>query len=245
MSPKVRIIVYSCLASALAVVLLVGLIMAHHRPLRTACSELSVQIIAPDDSAYMTRDEVVQLLMQNDVYPVGRPLDQIAVASMERTVTAHPMVRTAECYLTQGGVCRVVITQRTPVYRVTTGAEAYLIDADRKRMPLRSTMHLSLLSATGRIGERMASQELYDLMTYLSDSRFWRNLVARVEVSSPQMTALVLRDNRRVILGPIADYEAKLDRLRTMWKATEDYPEAQAEVYDLRYDQQVITRKNQ
>lgn len=241
---NVKTIIYASLTALLTILLIVGLVLSYRAEVYPTCSEIEVSIQTGDEVAYMNRDEVVQWLMRADQYPVGKAIEQIETGAMEAQLKQHPMVRAAECYLLQSGVCCVRIEQRTPTYRVTTAVESYLVDSDRKRMPLRSTMQNKWLTAEGNIGERMAANELYDLMNYLSESRYWRSQIARVEVRSPQMSVIILKDGRRLILGTIADYEKKLDRLRTMWKATEDYPDAQAKEYDLRYERQVVTRNN-
>lgn len=242
MSPKVKTIVYASLTAVLTILLIVGLVLSHRVEVYPTCSAMEVSIRTGSESAYINRDEVTQWLMRADQYPVGKAIGKVETDAMEQHLKQHPMVRTAECYLLQSGVCCVKIEQRIPIYRVTTAVESYLIDSDRKRMPIRGTMQPEWLTAEGNIGERMAANELYDLMTYLTNTHYWRPLVARVEVRSPQMCLLILKDGRRVILGTIADYEQKLDRLQKMWKATANYPDAQAKEYDLRFDKQVITR---
>lgn len=239
---NVKTIVYASLAAVLTILLIVGLVLSHRVEIYPTCNEIEVSIQTGDESAYLNRDEVVQWLMRADQYPVGKAVRKIDTHGMEQHLQQHPMVRQAECYLLQSGVCRVKIEQRTPIYRVTTAVESYLVDSDRKRMPLRSSMPPHWLTAEGNIGERMATNELYDLMTFLSTDRYWHPLVARVEVRSPQMCLVILKDGRRVILGAAAGYETKLDRLQKMWDATAEYPDARAKEYDLRYDRQVITR---
>lgn len=242
MNPYVRNIVYSSMALTLVVVLVAGLICSHHSPVSPTCLSLCVEITDADERQYLTTNEVSELLRRSDCYPVGKALAQVQTHAIEQLVRTHPMVRMAECFLTAEGDCRICLTQREPVYRVVTGAETYLVDSDRRRMPIRSAMSLSVRTASGHIGEKQAVGELYELMDYLAKTRYWNDRVQTIELSSPRMVELVFASGKRAILGPVTDYRTKLDKLRTLWEETEDYPEADARIYDLRFDHQVVTR---
>lgn len=242
MTQRVRTIVYASTVGLLLTALVVGLTISHCVSVVEQCPSLVVDIQDLDERQFLSADQVELLLRQSACYPVGMALTEVDAQAIEKLVQTHPMVRQAECYLSQRGVCHIRLTQRVPAYRVTTSAEVYWVDTDRRRMPYRTGIAVDVPAASGSIGERMATHELYDLMQYIAAHTYWREKLTYVEILSPQMTVLHLHDGSRTILGPIAGYEAKLGRLQKLWKATAEYSEAQAQVYDLRFEGQVVTR---
>lgn len=210
---------------------------------RDRCEELRYTIEDEEVRNYVDAAELTALLRAEGVYPVGMTETDVPAEAIERVVRSHPMVRRAECFLTNDHVCHIRLTQRVPAYRVVTAGESYLVDTDREVMPLRPGMKLKVLTANGHIGKRMAENELFDLMQWLSHDRYWVEQLSRVEVVSPRRVQLVRKDGKLILLGEPADYRAKLEKFRTVdRKAFAELGMPDCKEIDLRYDRQVITR---
>lgn len=243
---KARII-WSSIGIVLAAALLVLAVIWGYRmrPKDMVCVSMAIIIEDRAERQYVTEGELTGLLQAEGIYPVGRKLDIVSLHRIEKTVVAHPMVRTAECYLTPRNEVRVRLTQRVPLLRVQIPGEAFFIDTDRRVMPARAVVKDSVLLATGAVGVQMASGPLADFAEWLQDDSFWKQRVHHVRVESPQMVYVYQRGNNqpRVAMGNMRGYEQKLAKLRVFIEngaeATQDknYTEL-----DLRFKGQVIGR---
>lgn len=217
---------------------------AGHRDTRE-CRSLSLEISDSDERQYLTTDEILLLLRRNEIYPVGMELNTVSTQRMEDVVCSHPMVRTAQAVITPLGNVRLRITQRVPVLLVITPGESYYIDSDRLRMPVRQSVTTPVLIAEGSISEQMAATILYDIATTLRTDEYWHERIRRIEVANPKSVSLIQHpDGTRIILGVPEDYQAKLQRLRTLYE--EGFDKMGWQTYrelDLRYNDQVVGRK--
>ena len=214
-------------------------------PTDAPCAALRYDIRDRNERMYLTEAELSRLLQTEDLYPVGRCLDRGILHRIERTIEAHPMVRTAECFVTPHNEMRVRITQRVPLLRVQTPGDTYIIDRDRQVMPVRAAVKDSVLIARGAVGVQIASKQLADFAEWLENDPYWESRVAYVQVQSPQMVYIYLRGMAvpRALVGPMRGYERKLKKLRTFLEhSAEAIQDKHYREVDLRYKGQVVGR---
>ena len=193
---------------------------------------------------YLTEQELDLLLQSKDLYPVGKKMDIVSLHRIEETVLHHPMVRTAECYMTPRNEMRIRLTQREPLVRVQTASDTYFIDRDRKVMPVREAVRDSVLLVKGTVGVQIASGVLADFAEWLEDNSYWRKRVHHVYVASPQMVYIYLKGEQpRIVMGNMRGYEKKLAKLRVFFeKGAEAIQDKNYTELDLRFKGQVIGR---
>ena len=208
------------------------------------CLALEITITDFARRQYVTEAELVRLLKNANLYPVGKPASVVAIQGIENTVKQHPMVREAECYVQPSGTVCVRLSQRIPVLRVVTGDVSYFVDTERKRMPIRESVTTPVLVATGSIGERMACNELADLVLWIEDNAYWKEKIQSIRVVSPRMVYLIQRpDGTRLILGEINGFRRKLGKLRKLYdKGFDEIGWQTYEEIDLRFMGQVVGR---
>ena len=212
------------------------------RPLEVPCSKLTYIIEDRKDRLYLTESELDQMLLAEKVYPVGRTLDRGVLHHIEQTVKQHPMVRTAQCYMTPRGEVRVRLTQRVPLLLVSMPGDSYFVDTDRKVMPVRVLVKDDVLKVTGAVGVQMACKSLGDFAVWLQDNAYWRQRIRYVQVKNPQMVYVYL-SNERVVLGSMNRYEQKLKKLRTFLENGADaIQDKHYYEWDVRFKGQVIGR---
>ena len=216
------------------------------RPTDEPCRSLTYIIEDIDERHYVTPGDLNAILMANELYPIGRPLDAMTLHRIETTIAHHPMVRTAECYMTPQNDMRVRLTQRVPLLRVNVPGDAYIIDTDRRVMQARAVVRDSVMLVTGAVGVQMASGPLADFAQWLQDEPYWRQRIRYVYVASPQMIYLYIRGEKatRVVMGNLRNYESKLAKLRTFLENSEEATrDKEYYEYDVRFRGQVIGRK--
>ena len=209
-----------------------------------ACPALEITITDFARRQYVTETELVQLLKTANLYPVGKTAASIPLQGIENTIKQHPMVHDAQCYIQPSGTVCLRLSQRIPVLRVVTGDKSYFVDTERTKMPIRETVKTPVMVATGNIGERLACNELADLVLWIEDNKYWKEKIQSVHVVNPKMVYLVQRpDGTHLILGEISGYKRKLGKLRKLYdKGFDEIGWRTYEELDLRFTGQVVGR---
>lgn len=246
MSRTVRIILQTIGGTIMAGLLIAAVVSGYMMtPKGEACTALSYRIEDKAERSYLTEVELTQLLRANDLYPVGRTLAPAELHRIEKTIAHHPMVRTAECYVTPRNEVRIRLTQRVPLLRVQTAVETYFIDTDRRVMQARPEVRDNVPVVTGNVGVQMASHSLTDFALWLQQDAYWRTHIHHIHVQNPQMVFLYLRGENqpRVMMGPMRDYERKLHKLRIFLENGQDaLKDKQYTELDIRFRGQVVAR---
>ena len=216
------------------------------RPTDVPCTALEYIISDSEERLYLSETELTALLQQEDIYPVGRKLNIVSLQRIENAIKRHPMVRTAECYLTPRQVVRIKLTQRVPILHVLTALENYFIDSDRKVMPARNAIRDKVLIVTGTVGVQTAAGIMTDFAIWLDDEDYWQERIHHVELKSPQMVYVYYRDKGKIdkaVLGSMRHYDRKLRKFRTfLQNRPPEIQEKNYTEYDLRFRGQVIGR---
>ena len=215
-------------------------------PTSEPCVSLDYTIADRDERLYLSEAELNQLLRTENLYPVGRPLDMLSLHRIEKAIAHHPMVRTAECYLTPRNEVHVRLTQRVPLLRVQVPTEAYFVDTDRRVMPVRAAVQDEVLLVTGNAGIQFASSALANFALWQQENTYWSDRIKRVHVVNPHMLVLHLTDTQipPVVIGDLRGYEKKLKKLRTFLEdGVEETADKHYTELDIRYRGQVIGRR--
>lgn len=246
MKRNIQLILTSCAAVVAVVAILCCLATACTHIRQGVCKQLVINIADKEQRYFITEKEIASTLSQNGLAVVGKDMESIITQHIEDIVRSHEIVRTAECYKTQLGDVRIDLTQRVPLLRVTTPAESYFIDTDRKRMPVRAGINSKVIPVNGHVGQQMAQSEIADFVVWMQDNTYWSSRITAIDVKEGKQFVLRRQDGSRILLGELAGYKQKLKRLRIFLEEKEkgaDIP--QYKEIDLRYKGQVIGRKKQ
>lgn len=244
---RTAVIVWKSIGVSVVAILLIGAVVWGYvmSPAAEPCRSMHYEIQDASDRLYLTEEELNKMLQTEDIYPVGRPQNRISLYRIESAVAHHPMVRTAECYITPRFEVKVRLTQRVPLLHVQTVGENYFIDTDRKVLPYRSSIQDNVLRVTGTVGTQFASEQLGDFAEWLQSNRYWRKRIHHLQVQSPHMVYIHLNDPEqpRIVLGDMQGHEQKLAKLRTFLENNEEATQDKHYTeYDIRFEGQVIGR---
>ncbi|MBR1922745.1 MAG: hypothetical protein IJ838_03210 [Paludibacteraceae bacterium] len=218
---------------------------AKRQPKNEVCRALLIRI-NPSSEAFITEKEVHSLLHQQHIHPVGQKMQEVPLQTIENAVTAHDMVRSAQCSR-RGDTCiQLVIEQRHPILRVITATDSYFIDSDRERMPIRAGMKSNVMRVTGHVGERMAKEEVADMVLWLQDNSFWQPRIQSIEIKEGKQVILhQASPEPQIRIGTIENYEQKLNKVRIFIEETtgRSYEFPAYRELDARFDGQVVGRK--
>ena len=208
------------------------------------CKELVCKIVDKDERLYVSEQELFTLLKQHNAYPVGEYLHRINLQHMENSIRQHPMVRTAECYTAEDGTARIRVTQRVPLLKVVTADEAYYIDTDRRKMPLRASIHDTVLIAMGKVGFEMASTVLADFAEWMQEDDYWSARIEAIDVRLPKQVCIKQNGKQEdLMIGDLMGYEGKLEKAAAFYRRTANIERPRYRTLDLRYRGQVVARR--
>ena len=208
------------------------------------CKELVCKIVDKDKRLYVSEQELFTLLKQHNAYPVGEYLHRINLQHMENIIRQHPMVRTAECYTAEDGTARIRVTQRVPLLKVVTADEAYYIDTDRCKMPLRASIHDTVPVAMGKVGFEMASTVLADFAEWVQEDDYWRARIEAIDVRLPRQVCIKQNGKQEdLMIGDLMGYAGKLEKAEVFYRRTASMEKPRYRTLDLRYRGQVVARR--
>ena len=208
------------------------------------CKELVCKIADEDERLYVSEQELFTLLKQHNAYPVGEYLHRINLQHMENIIRQHPMVRTAECYTAEDGTARIRVTQRVPLLKVVTADEAYYIDTDRRKMPLRASIHDTVLIAMGKVGFEMASTVLADFAEWVQEDDYWRARIEAIDVRLSKQVCIKQNGKQEdLMIGDLMGYAGKLEKAEVFYRRTASMEKPRYRTLDLRYQGQVVARR--
>lgn len=200
---------------------LVAAITAFNRkPAAQTCSD--VQLVIKDSiyAGFITRKEVVSILKEKGLNPIGKELTDIHTRKLEQELAKHPLIDRVECYKTPSGKVCVEVHQRIPVLRVmSANGDNYYLDNKGTVMPPSAKCVAHLAVATGKIDKNFAKNKLYPFGMYLQNDPFWNAQIEQIHVLSDKTVELVPRVGDHLIyLGRIDGYERKLKRVKVFYQ---------------------------
>ena len=151
-----------------------------------------------------------------------------------------------ECYIGDSTLY-IDITQRKPIYRVFSNNESYYVDNERKIMPTSKNFTAKVPIVLGHLDKTQASEEVYDIVTYLEEDKYWKSLFKQIYITENQELILISKQGvGEILLGDISEYKEKLDVLKRWY---EQHPERNCDTLysriNLKYDNLIYcTRKN-
>lgn len=217
---------------------------ASKQPTDAVCQRLDILLCDSAQHQFVSVDELQRTLQRRALLPVGKRWDEVSCQEIEQCLLQHDMIRTAECYKTSTGDVCVRLTQRVPMLYVTTAEGSYYVDTDRRVMPVRSSIEVSVPIFKGNVSQRAATEEYFDFVCWLQDDSYWSQRITQVHVRNPKQHVLKQRHvEGDILLGDLQGYEQKMERLRKLYvKGFDKIGYKSYKEYDLRYQGQVVGR---
>ena len=190
-------------------------------------------------------DMILSVLQEHAIDPVGVPLDRIDVSAIESLLAQHPLVGSAQCYMTSGDMLRINLSSKVPLVRVMNNrGQDFYVDS-RGEILTQHSLAVQLPVATGYIDRRFASEDLLTVVRAIDRSDFWKAQVEQINVTKEGFVELVPRvGDHLLILGTVDDVEHKLDRLMNFYgKGLDNVGWNKYRSISVAYDNQVVCKK--
>ena len=203
----------------------------------------TIQISFQDESKpYVTRDVVNKLLIQKEDSVTSKPKEKLDLKEMEMNLDEHPLISSADVYVTVGGQVNVAIVQRQPLARID-GTPSYYIDQTGAKMPLSDNYSARVPIISGVSAAQL--KDVHELITYINNDSFLENHITGVSrQSNGDYDISVRRLNYKLVLGRVERLESKFGNYRAFYeKAKKDKTLELYKKIDLKYNNQVVCTK--
>lgn len=242
----VKKILLSAVLLLIAAYLLAAITAFNRKPASQVCGD--VQLVIKDSvyAGFITKKEVISLLKEKKLSPIGQKLSAIQTGKLEKELAKHPLIDRVECYKTPSGKVCVEVSQRIPVLRImSANGDNYYLDNKGTVMPLSAKCVAHLAVATGKIDRAFATKTLYPFGMYLQKDPFWDAQIEQIHVLPDKTVELVPRvGDHLIFLGRLDGYERKLKRVKAFYeKALNQVGWNKYSRISVEFDNQVICTK--
>lgn len=191
-----------------------------HRPGGdSVCDKVSVKIHDSLKCGILNEARVLEVLSRNGLNPIGKSLDEIDMDTMEHVLVKHPMIASAECFLTAENCVRIKIHCVVPLVRVLSRSGAdYMVGSRGEIIDYRGSA-VNLPVATGYISRTYASNQLMTVVRDIYSSKFWSAQIVQIDVDENGQVSLVPRVGGHIIdIGAPDNVEEKLERVMRFYE---------------------------
>ncbi len=199
------------------------------------------------ENLFVSYETVNKLLIQKLEASGLERKENINLKQLEEFLRGHEMVENAEIYLTLSGELGAIITQRTPVLRVTCDTETYYYDTQGKKMPLSDNYSARVPITTDTISGQ-EDKDLITLSNIIREDEFLKKQVIaidRLDKGKSEEYELKTRTaDQKIILGDLRDIDKKIAKLKVFYKRTMlDSTYTNYKTINLKFSDQVVCEK--
>ncbi|TVZ51992.1 cell division protein FtsQ/DivIB [Dokdonia sp. Hel_I_53] len=202
-----------------------------------------VTIAFSDESApFVTRETVNKLLIVSSKNGASNAKENLALSTLEKRITAHPIIKSADVYVTMSGKIGVSIEQRKPIARIN-GNPPFYMDSSGELMPLSKNFsaHVPLVSGTSK----KDTLQVYKLATYIRNDAFLlKHIIGITRDKKGEYILEARKQEYKIVLGAIKDLNKRFSNYKAFYqKALKDKSLNNYKLISLKYDGQVVCEK--
>jgi cell division protein FtsQ len=204
------------------------------------------EIVFAETQAFITKEEVNNLLKQNLGTLTSVKKVQLDLSKVEKSIAKNPMVGKAEVYATVDGKLVAEISQKKPVARIFNGAKSYYLDYEGNEMPLSQNETARVPLLTGNLTE-VDAKRLTKLLDYIYDDNFLKKNITGLEVYPKGNIVMAARGyDFEIMFGSPINIDRKFDNYKAFLQdAIKDTLTEKYKTINLKFTQQVVCTKKQ
>lgn len=193
-----------------------SIIMFGSQEKNQVCKNIVIDI--DDRYNFINEEDITNVLKEKKLYPINKTISYKDANKIEKTLSKMSLSKEVECYIGDSTLY-IDITQRKPIYRVFTSNESYYVDNERKIMPISKNFTAKVPIVLGHLDKTQASEEVYDIVTYLEEDKYWSCLFKQIYITEEQEIILVSKQGvGEILLGDMSEYKEKLDVLKRWYE---------------------------
>lgn len=193
------------------------------------CHGIVVKITGSDNNYFIEEKDIKALVVKNpDLNPVGRLINDINIARLEKLVSQDPWVQQADLFFDNQQRLNIKVTQREPVARVfTVTGNSFYLDANRERIPVSERYTARVPVFTGfptdavqlQKNDSLLTASIVDLSSFVLNDPFWMAQVEQVDITGNRKFEIIPKLGDHIIdFGEGTDIEKKFNKLMAFYK---------------------------
>lgn len=179
---------------------------------------------------YFVEEKEIQDIMKS-AFPelkAGLMLKEVRLREVEKRLSGHPFIKTAEASIGQKGILNLTIIQHRPIARIARSyaADGY-ITVEGKVIPTSPSYTSRVLILQGKEAEKLIAKgdvmeempELMDLINFIVEDDFWAAQIPELEINSKTDIRMMQQVGKQVIeFGDAKDIEEKFNKIEVFYK---------------------------
>lgn len=202
---------------------------------------ITVNINQNDENSFVDEDDVLKFLQDRHDTLIGKPMSEINVYELEKSLNAHPSIANSEVAVSVSGDVTINITQRKPIVRViNTQGESFYLDNKATLMPLADHYTARVLVVNGIITESYSQfynfsipqiekdsalskatvlDDIYEVVSYINKDSLLSGLVTQMYINTDREIELYPAvGNQKIIFGDASCIADKFEKLKTFYR---------------------------
>lgn len=232
-------------------------------------TQVKIRVTDSSENRFIRSGDIKHLLDQKQLRLSGISSDAVNLEAIEQSLVSRQIISQADAYITEPGILHIDVRQKSPFVRIYNRmGQGYYLDRKGNIIPLAGSYSPYVLVANGNISEpfrisgtmnifdvkhdslpapQRTLYDLFRLVTFLRDNRFWDEQIEQVYVNARHEFELIPRVGAHVIeLGGADNLEEKFDNLKLLYeKGFSQTGWNQYGRISLKYKNQVVCTKNQ
>jgi cell division protein FtsQ len=245
---KVLVLSAWCLVIAGITTLLVA---ANRKKTEHVCKDIAINIKGTGEKFFIEEADIrKQLEKATDGSLINKPLKNISLASLEKSLEKNQWIRDAELYFDREDVLHVSVNEREPVARVfTSGGASFYMDSSGHQMPLLDRVSVRVPVITGYINAKKLSAKdsallkaVKQVVKFVSVDPFWNAQIGQIDITPDRKFELIPVIGDHIIrIGGAENIEEKMSRLMLFYKQVMSKTGFNKySVVDVQYEGQII-----
>ncbi len=243
----IKKIFYILLAVSLAVYILFGILLPKRQLDTKVCENVQIVITDTLDRYFISKKEIESMLKNSGLYPKGKVLKDINTGQIEDKLEENNLIKKVQAYKTIAGTVKIKVYQKIPLMRVMSVYGDFYVDTEAEIMPVNGKYAAYVPLVSGYVDKEFARKELFLLVNYLRDSKFWDAQIEQIYVHPDKNLELTPRiGNHQILLGDISDFEEKFQHLRLFYEQVMDKVGwNRYSMINLKFKNQIVCTKRQ
>ena len=178
-----------------------SIIMFGSKEKEQICNNIIIDI--DDKYNFINEEDITNILKSKKLYPINKSISHSDAHKIESALSKMSLSKNVECYVGDSTLF-IDIIQRKPVYRVFANNGSYYVDNERKIMPTSKNFTAKVPVVVGHIDKAQASEEIYDLVTFLQEDEYWSTLFKQIYITQNQDIILISKQGiEEILLGSL------------------------------------------
>jgi len=178
------------------------------------CSKICIE--GCDSLKYLSDDFIIKRISTGYGACVGKRLDSIDLAVIEKGLKALPVVRDCQVWITTDRMMHVSIGEREAIAKFQKGERGFYIDADSVIFPLSDRYEAPVKVVVGSFseGDREGLMDLAFLCLRFSEDKKWTQQIDTIVLSPKGHVRIKPKESRvTYFLGNTSEVEEKIARM--------------------------------